>query len=706
MKHLIFLGSLFCLLFSTGPSQAFAGSANPAFVLQILHTSDVESGLAELENASRFSSVLSGLKSEHPANTVVLSSGGNWISGPFFSGGARITGTKGRTEVQILNRLGIQASVLGNHEMDETPEGFLGVLGADGDYSGTMFPYLAANLDFTSDPYLVDQLAAPGQEWNQVTNQLTSSTVITVAGQKIGIIGVTIPTFKNITSAGKITVLTNTAFAVQAAVDQLKAQSINKLILLSHFRDLNDDLSFVRQIRDIDVVIAGGSLALLARPGQRLRDGDQATGNYPLLDSSLNSEPVYIVNTSGSYKYVGRLVVRFDDQGQVTGVDDSSRVYPTDAQGVLETGNFPIDTGIESLVSAVGQIINTDDRVIFGSTSEYLQGAGEVIRSEESNLGDAAADADLFWARRSDTNVVIAFKNAGGIRDSIGSVERVNGEIRYLPPAGNPASGKNPGEISQLDIGNVLRFNNSLVLLTLTAQQVRDAVEWSVSEFGPPGKFPQIGGLAFSFDPARPSLEYEVNSNNVPTGIKIPGSRVRSLVVTNADSSLDLVVKKGLLIGDPARRFRAVAIEFLANGGDDYLPLAQGVDRTNLVPASVTNKVFNTEGTEQWAFAQYLKSIGRFGQPELPAKQDRRNQNLSKKIDEVLFPEFLPPVLQPGEIGLRFSTLPGFSYQLEDSENAEGPWSALGGAVSGTGKAVETSASASGRKFFRVKRSE
>ncbi len=129
----------------------------------------------------------------------------------------------------------------------------------------------------------------------------------------------------------------------------------------------------------------------------------------------------------------------------------------------------------------------------------------------------------------------------------------------FVPPLANPRVGKRDGEISQLDIENSLRFNNGLALITLTAQQLRDAMEWSVAATtatATPGQFPQVAGMAFAFDPARPAMTYTRSTNNTITGIATPGQRLRSLVATRGDGSLDLVVEDGVLVGDPNRTFR------------------------------------------------------------------------------------------------------------------------------------------------------
>jgi len=68
-------------------------------------------------------------------------------------------------------------------------------------------------------------------------------------------------------------------------------------------------------LHGVDIAIAGGSDSLLANPGWPLRSGAVATGPYPIVTQNAAGEPALIVSTDGQYKYVGRLLVDFDDTG-------------------------------------------------------------------------------------------------------------------------------------------------------------------------------------------------------------------------------------------------------------------------------------------------------------------------------------------------------------------------------------------------------
>ena len=78
------------------------------------------------------------------------------------------------------------------------------------------------------------------------------------------------------------------------------------------------------------------------------------------------------------------------------------------------------------------------DGNIFGKTDVYLEGRRTEVRAQETNLGDLTADANLWYAQKTDGAVIVSIKNGGGIRDSIGRIEAVGGDVEKLPPAANP----------------------------------------------------------------------------------------------------------------------------------------------------------------------------------------------------------------------------------------------------------------------------
>jgi hypothetical protein len=267
--------------------------------------------------------------------------------------------------------------------------------------------------------------------------------------------------------------------------------------------------------------------------------------------------------------------------------------------------------------------------------------------------------------------------------------------------------GKKAGDVSQLDIENALRFNNGLSLITLTAQQLRDAMEWSVAATtatATPGQFPQVSGMAFAFDPSLPAMTYNRGANNAILGIASPGQRLRSLVARRADGSLDLVVENGALVGDPGRTFRMVTLDFLATGGDSYFPLSLGTSVSNLVAPGVT-KTFDTDGSEQRALADYLQQIGTYTAADTARAGDERIQHLGFRADSTLRPAITSLSSGPAGAVVSFTTLPGKSYRLEAQDVLGGGWQFVGGTQAGDGtvRQLADPAPTEPTRFYRVR---
>ncbi len=616
------------------------------FTLQLLHAADMEGGIEAFENAPRFSSVLNALRAEYE-NTVIIGAGDAYIPGPFYAAGSDrslrdVLGRegKGRADILILNAMGFMASALGNHEFDAGTGALGELIRNDGrGYVGAAFPFLSANLDVNPDRNLADLVVEAGQEAATIPNSITKSVIITTSsGEKIGVVGVTTPRLGSLSKSGEVSILPTDpddiaalASIVQEAVDGLTAAGVNKVIITGHLQQIGIDEMMAAHLRDVDIIIAGGSNTLFADETDRLRESDVAERPYPIIINSVRNEPIAIVGTGGNYEYVGRLVVGFDEAGVLLpeSIDaEVSGAFATDRQGVVDTGNIAPVTRVVEITEAIRNVVIAKDGNIFGRTAVYLNGNRNSVRTEETNLGNLTVDAFLDAARRIDPRVVAALKNGGGIRASIG----LTAGRKTVPPPGNPLVGKLAGEISQIDIENTLRFNNGLSLLTLTATQLLEVIEHGVarSERGAtPGQFTHVAGLAFSFDVSR-----------------LIGSRVRSLILSDANGNItDIIAQNGEIVGDTDRTFRIVTLDFLADGGDDYpYPNFLNTDRTDLAlvmteEQSGQGATFTAPGTEQDALAEYLAanfSTTPFSVPDSGPENDERIQNLLFRSDSLM----------------------------------------------------------------------
>ena len=630
------------------------------FTLQLFHAADQEAAIPALEDAPRFSAVLNALRAQDLdgdgvagfANTLTLSSGDAYIPGVFLNASTPVFGGAGRGDILIQNALGFQAIAFGNHEFDLGTALVRDLIAGDETFAGTAFPYLSSNLDFSTDANLADLVVPDGQA--PQANSIAASTVIEVNGEKIGVVGATTPTLNRISSPGGVTVLPQPfdgsptpeqldalATEIQADVDALLAANpdVNKVILLAHMQQIAIELGLAERLSNVDIIVAGGSNTRLFDENDRARAGDTVQGPYPIVQSDRDGNPVAVVNTDGNYKYVGRLVIGFDESGILLPETYDSAVsgaYATDDEGVASVGGGGLaDPTVLAIVDALRAAIVASESNVFGVSDVYLEGRRTAVRTQETNLGNLTADANLAGAKGVDPTTVISLKNGGGIRDDIGRILVPTGGVgdaEFLPNEGIPGI-KPEGGISQTDIGNALSFNNELSLITVTAEELLALVEHGVAASGlddsaTPGQFPQIGGFAFSFDVTA-----------------APGSRVRSLAIEAEDGSdLDVVVQDGEIVGDPSRTFRMVTLSFLADGGDGYpFPTGEAAARVDLADETAPrtgNATFAADFTEQDALAEFLfANFGDntpFGAAETNRELDLRIQNLAFRSDTVI----------------------------------------------------------------------
>ena len=635
---------------SLGIFAAFAGAQAPLRV-QILHASDLEGGVDAVADAPNFAAVVEALEADAAGSSIpslLLSSGDNYIPGPFFSaaGDFSLRNTfrtvlgqpdaregEGRVDVSIMNLLGFDASAVGNHEFDAGPSAFASIIGTDirnsfteARWLGAQFPYLTSNLDFSGEAALNGLYTAsilPNTDFQgsladlmAAANapKLAPATIVTRGGEQFGIVGATTPLLEAISSTGDVTVenpgagsndMVALASILQPTIDAVTLLGVNKVILVTHLQQFALEQQLVSLLSGVDIVIAGGSDTLLADGDDRLRAGDTAQGSYPTVATNLDGDPAVLLSTDGQYSYVGRLVIDFDAAGVIVPgsvVAAESGAYATDDQGVIDTAGslaaaFASGTkaaDVKALTDAVQAIVIARDSNIMGKAAVFLEGRRTPIRTEETNYGSLTADANLATAQSWDPTVLVSHKNGGGIRNPIGSIGQ-NGELG--PNEANPLSGKQAGEVSQLDIENSLRFNNGLTLMTLTRAQLKEVLEHSVAGSGAgstPGQFGQWGGVSFSFDVSRPA-----------------GDRVRYASLTALVAEPILVIDGAVNPGAPVR---IVTLNFLADGGDSY-PFATFeaadpvfADRVDLVGAGLPAgaATFAPSGSEQDSLAEYL----------------------------------------------------------------------------------------------------
>jgi 5'-nucleotidase len=183
------------------------------------------------------------------------------------------------------------------------------------------------------------------------------------------------------------------------------------------------------------------------------------------------------------------------------------------------------DAGIAERVTELAGPIEEAMGEVVGETTEFIEGDRTVCRAMECPMGNLVADAML--ERVADQGIQIAIANGGGLRASIDA-----------------------GEVTMGEVFTVLPFQNTLATFQLSGADVLAALENGVSQVEEgAGRFPQVSGLRFTWDP-----EAE------------PGSRIVSVEV-DMDGTWEAL--------DPDATYGVVSNNFMRGGGDGYAMFAQ-----------------------------------------------------------------------------------------------------------------------------------
>jgi 5'-nucleotidase/UDP-sugar diphosphatase len=265
--------------------------------------------------------------------------------------------------------------------------------------------------------------------------------------------------------------------AVQAEVDKLTAEGVNKIIVLSH-SGYAVDQKVAAGATGVDVIVGGHSNTLLSNTDER------AEGPYPTMVGN-----TAIVQAYAYGKFLGELNVTFDDAGNVTEAKGEPLIM--DAAVTEDHGT------VERISQAAAPLEEIRNKVV-AQTADPIGGDRAVCRAMECTMGNLIADAML--ARVADQGIQIAIQNGGGIRASIDA-----------------------GEVTMGDVLTVLPFQNTLSTFQVTGAVVVAALENGVSQIEEgAGRFPQVAGMSYSLDASQPA-----------------GSRISDVMVGGAPIEMD-----------------------------------------------------------------------------------------------------------------------------------------------------------------------
>ncbi|MEU6645809.1 5'-nucleotidase C-terminal domain-containing protein [Saccharomonospora sp. NPDC046836] len=548
------------LVLTASAVPATAGpTKSPNFTLSVLFTNDMESALLGVAgnstdegpildgganpygSPSRVATLMDELRKDATTGKprrgqaakrgeVTLSAGDNYLAGPELS--ASMADGAPFYDAIAVNEIGYDVSTIGNHEFDFGPDVFAEFV----DGVGGSLTFVSANIDVSGEPALRAQ-AKDGT--------IVRSDVVRSAGQRIGIIGLTTPELPAISSPRNVTVSGELAKITNGLARDFAKRGVNKVILVSHLQDIDNELALVPQLSGVDAVIGGGGGEILADPQDRLIPGDVAERGFPLYAKDSTGASVPVVTTTGNYKYIGRLVLNFNWRGQVISVDEQ-QTGPVRVSGVGSDAVAGDPTVRAEVEKPVAEYLEGLTESVVATSEVPLNGVRNSVRSGETNLGNLVADS-LRWAgtqRAAEYGVTppqVGIQNGGGIRND-----------STLPA----------GDITALNTYEVAPFANFVSVVPDVPRDVfRQLLERGIAAApSAAGAFMQVSGVSFTYDVSRTAQVVAEGTSTIVT----PGERVRDVVLDDGT----VIVSNGVVVdGAP---ISVATNDFSARGGDGY----------------------------------------------------------------------------------------------------------------------------------------
>ncbi len=458
----------------------------------IIHSNDTHGADLAVEGKSIGTAGVAQLVKDYEAAgaEVILISAGDTIQGAPL-----VNLSQGETAIDFMNLAEYDMMVPGNHEFDYAYDQLL-ALKSEAD-----FPMITANI-------LDKSTGEPAFQENIIFE--------TEIG-KVGVFGLTTPetqTKANPENVSNLTFLSGEAMyeVAREQVAELAAAGCEYIILTAHLgvdegSEPDTTTSVIKHVEGIDVVIDGHS--------------------HTVLDGNMVGS-AFLVSSGAYLENVGVIVM---DENEIEAHLISAQDYSN------------VDTAINDVIASVEADIDAQLGEVFATTEVYLDGnRAPGVRTQETNLGDFAADAILWSANNAvgQGKVDAAITNGGGIRTSV--------EI---------------GGITMKDMKTVFPFGNTISTIEMTGAQIIEVLE--AATFSTPdslGAFPHVAGITFTLNTAVEFVagsQYPDSTYFAPAN---PGSRVTDVTIGGKDLDLD-------------KTYTIATNNFLAAGGDTYYVFTQ-----------------------------------------------------------------------------------------------------------------------------------
>lgn len=455
---------------SVGAPAAFAEETNCFFGdkadVTILYTNDVHTYIDNKSPKPTYAAIAALKKSiEDTGRDVLLVDAGDHIQGTAYG-----SMDDGATIIELMNEAGYDLATPGNHEFD------YGMARAKAVIQEADFPYVSCN-------------------WVDLRtgfNVLPSVKFFFVGGRKIAFVGVTTPeTFTKSTPAYFMNdAQTKYIYdilggedgqklydAVQKAIDKAEFWGADTIIGLGH---LGVDPSSSPWTSEEVIAHTHGFTAFI--------DGHSHTvmANKQVTDAS--GKAVTLTQTGSYFKNIGKMTVGAD--GTIT----------TELIDTYEGLDAAVAATASNWISAVDDMLG--EEIAVGDTKFYINDPAtgkRRIRSGETNLGDFVADGIYtYFNEIEELHCDVAIMNGGGIRTDVEA---------------GPWSFKTCKTVSP--------FGNVACLMSVTGQQIQDALEFGARFAGAEGKenggFLQVAGARYTIHTGTPNT-VQTDDKNVWTG--------------------------------------------------------------------------------------------------------------------------------------------------------------------------------------------
>ncbi len=489
-------------------------------------------------------------------NNVLKLHAGDALTGTLYFNRA---GELGEADAALMNTVCFDAFTLGNHEFDKGDTAlhdWLALLNS----GQCQTPVLSANVQFGTNSALHSSRAG---------SMVQPSTVVERGGQKIGIVGLTISgKTKSGSSPDPDTIFEDETVAAQRAIDALREQGINTIVLLSHI-GYHNDRRLLAGLSGVDVVIGGDSHSLLGPDALATYGIGSPVGAYPTMLTNLDGDPVCLAQAWEYGQIVGELQVSLDAAGRVTACTGTPHVLISDAMTIdgapiSAADRAAIDTDIQNS----GFLrITAPDAYATAVLRPYRESV-EIYK--ETLVGTAPLE---LCARRVPGGPGSAdYGRSSPECNAEGNVNIRGGDIQqlvaqaYLEAANMHYGGADfslqngggvrvplHGTVTAADAVEVLPFDNQLWKLSITGAQARAMIEDGLDAVfrpgGSTGPYPYAGGL-----------RWHVNANQPK------GSRASNFEVYHRASGTWRPL-------EDASHYTLFTLTFLVNGGNGYTTL-------------------------------------------------------------------------------------------------------------------------------------